>query len=80
LVQIRLWVSCGDEMFFKAMAKQSRLGKTLKIPKRFGRKAKQQQIEFAENLARDKGKEPPVHLYNHHISLWGWILANKGTN
>ncbi len=77
LVQIRLWVNKEEEEFFKYLAKQSRPQKEIIERKRFGRPASQAQIDFAKGIAEDKGLREPKHLHNHHISLCGWIWANK---
>lgn len=77
LVQLRLWVNQEDEEFFKYLAKQSRPERHLAEKKRYGRAATQRQIDLAKEIAEIKKMKEPKHLYNHHISLCGWIWANK---
>lgn len=78
MVQVRVWVPKDHEELIKHIAKQCRPCKPLKIKERYGRRATTQHIQFAETLAKAQGKEPPQHLYDHHISLSAWIWANGG--
>jgi hypothetical protein len=77
LVQLRLWVNKEDEEFFKYLAKQSRPQREVVEKKRFGRPASQAQTDFAKEIAEIKNLKEPKHLYNHHISLCGWIWLNR---
>lgn len=77
LIQLRLWVNKEDEEFFKYLAKQSRPQKEVAQKERFGRPASQAQIDLAKEIAELKNLKEPRHLYNHHISLCGWIWANR---
>ena len=77
LVQLRLWVNKEDEEFFKYLAKQSRPQKEVVQKERFGRPASPAQIDFAKEIAELKNLKEPKHLYNYHISLCGWIWANR---
>ena len=77
LVQIRLWIKKEEEHFFKFLAKMDHPSKKLNQQrKRYGRTASQQQIDFAEAIAERLKIPLPKHLYQHHISLCGWIWAN----
>ena len=78
LVQLRLWVNKEDEEFFKYLAKQSRPQKKVKRleKERFGLPASQAQIDLAKEIAELKNLKEPKYLYNHHISLCGWIWVN----
>ena len=78
LVQVRVWVPEEHEYFIKNIAKECRPSTTPKVPERYGRKATSAQISFAESLATIKGKEPPKHLYDYHISLSAWMWALGG--
>ncbi len=78
LVQVRLWIDKNDTDFFKYLSKESRPERKKKTEKqRFGRPASQKQIDLAVEIAEEKSMKEPKHLYNHHISLCGWIWANK---
>lgn len=79
LVQLRLWVNKDDEEFFKYLAKESRPQRKIVEKKRFGRAASQSQINKAKEIAEDKKLREPKHLYDYHISLGGWIWAQKKT-
>ncbi len=72
LVQVRVWVEKKDEEFVKYIAKSCREVREKKGKKRHGRRASQQQIEFAKALAKSKNVPEPDHLYDHHISLSAW--------
>lgn len=78
LVQVRVWVSEEHEYFIKNIAKECRPGEPTKIPERYGRRATPTQIRLAKSLATNRGKEPPEHLYDYHISLSAWMWANGG--
>ena len=71
LVQVRVWVEKQDEEFVKHIAKFCREVRERKGKKRHGRRASEQQIEFARALAKSKNVPEPDHLYDHHISLAG---------
>jgi hypothetical protein len=77
LIQVRLWVKKEDEEFFKYLSKHSRPKRELIEKKRFGRSASQRQIDHAKEIAEIKNLKEPKHLYNHHISLCGWIWAHR---
>ena len=78
-VQVRMWVSKEHEEFIKHIGSQCRPGKPEpKIQERYGRKASDAQIRLARSLATIHKKEPPEHLYDHHISLSAWMWANGG--
>lgn len=77
LVQLRLWVNEDDEEFFKYLAKQSRPQKAVLQKERFGRPSSQAQINLAKEISELKNLKEPKHLDNHHISLCGWIWANR---
>lgn len=78
LIQVRVWVSSDHKLFIKNIAKECRPSTPLKIPERYGRKAHPTQIRIAKSLATAKGKAPPEHLYDYHVSLSAWIWANGG--
>lgn len=78
LVQIRLWVNEEDADFFKYLSKYSRPERELIQKERYGRPATSQHIEKAKEVAERKGLKEPKHLYNHHLSLCGWIRGNSG--
>lgn len=80
LVQVRLWIDKNDIDFFKYLSKESRPERVRKKDEkqRFGRPASQRQINKAIEISEIKGIKEPKHLYNHHISLCGWIWVNKG--
>lgn len=78
LVQIRLWVNEEDADFFKYLSKYSRPERELMQKERYGRAATPQHIEKAKEVAERKGLKVPTHLYNHHLSLCGWIKGNSG--
>jgi hypothetical protein len=79
LVQVRVWVPSEHEHFIKKIAKDCRPYTPPKVPERYGKKATSVQISLAESIAITNGKEPPVHLYDYHISLsaWMWALGGK---
>ena len=72
LVQVRVWVEKQDEEFVKYLAKFCREVRETKSQKRYGRRATERQIRFAQNLAKSKNVPEPQHLYDHHISLAAW--------
>ena len=43
-----------------------------KKKKRYGRRATERQIMFAQNVAKLNNVPEPKHLYDHHISLAAW--------
>jgi len=77
-VQVRVWVPQDHESLIKTIAKECRPGKPLKLRERYGRPASPSQIRFAKSFATAHGKEPPEHLYDHHISLSAWMWAHGG--
>jgi hypothetical protein len=78
LVQVRIWVEEQDEEFIKHIAKFCREVREKKQKKRYGRRASQQQIDFAKALAKSKNVPEPDHLYDYHISLAGWTWSYRG--
>ena len=78
LIQLRIWVKKEDAEFIKHIAKFCREWRKKKEKKRYGRRASQQQIEFAKDLAKAKNIPEPDHLYDHHISLAGWTWSYRG--
>ena len=78
LVQVRIWVEEQDEEFIKYIAKFCREVREKKQKKRYGRRASQQQIDFAKALAKSKNVSEPDHLYDYHISLAGWTWSYRG--
>ena len=72
LVQVRVWVEKQDEEFVKYIAKFCREVREKNPKKRYGRRATERQIRFAQNLAKSKNLPEPGHLYGHHISLAAW--------
>ena len=78
LVQLRIWVKKEDAEFIKYIAKFCREWREKKEKKRYGRRASQQQIDFAKALAKSKKVPEPDHLYDYHISLAGWTWSYRG--
>jgi len=78
LVQVRIWVEKQDTEFVKYIAKFCREVQKKKKKKRYGRRASDQQIEFARAVAKSKNVHEPDHLYGHHISLAGWTWCYRG--
>jgi len=78
LVQVRIWVEEQDEEFVKYIAKFCREVREKKEKKRHGRRASNQQIDFAKDLAKLKNVPEPDHLYDYHISLSGWTWCYRG--
>ncbi len=72
LVQVRVWVEKQDEEFVKYIAKFCREIREKKPKKRYGRKATDRQIRFAQTVAKSNNLPEPDHLYDHHISLAAW--------
>ena len=77
-VQLRIWVKKEDEEFIKYVAKFCRGISEKKDKKRYGRRASDQQIEFAKALAKQNNVPEPFHLYDYHISLAGWTWYSRG--
>jgi len=77
-VQVRVCVPPYHESLIKIIAKECRPGKPLKLRERYGRPASPSQIRLAKSFATANGKEPPEHLYDHHISLSAWMWAHGG--
>ena len=71
-VQVMVWVEKQDADFVKYIAKFCREIREKKLKKRYGRRATERQIMFAQNVARLHNVPEPKHLYDHHISLAAW--------
>ena len=81
LVQVRVWVEKQDEEFVKFIAKfcrEEREERERTPKKRFGRRAKDHQIEVAKKIALANNIPEPEHLYDYHISLGAWIWGQGG--
>ncbi len=78
LVQVRVWVEKRDEEFVKFIAKFCRDEREKKPKERFGRRASDHHIRFAQKVAAVCNLPEPDHLYDHHISLCAWIARYKG--
>ena len=65
LIQLRIWVKKEDAEFIKHIAKFSREWREKKGKKRYGRRASQQQIEFAKPLSK---------TFNTYVSFWKTFL------
>ena len=74
---LRIWVSNEVVSFVKYISKFSKKGDEFFV-EGFGRKASQNQIKFAEKIAKQNNKPSPTYLYDYHISLAGWIWAHGG--
>ena len=81
-VQVMVWVEKQDADFVKYIAKFCREIREKKKKKRYGRRATERQIMFAQNVAKLNNVPEPKHLYDHHISLaaWTWGQGFGGQN